>query len=66
MTNLFNSSCVSGLPVNATDEALTMFFENRRHSGGDQLEEIVQYPVEGRAVLTYPTPEGNIHYPMNT
>ena len=42
------------------DELLKMFFENRRRSGGDKIEDLYYQDKERRAVITFSHPDGCI------
>ena len=43
-----------------TEEILRMFFQNRKRSGGDEIEEMFYGSEERRAVITFAHPEGCI------
>jgi len=40
------------------EELLRMFFQNRKRSGGDDIEELIYQDKERRAVITFSHPEG--------
>jgi len=43
-----------------TKEVLSMFFQNRKRSGGDKIEDIIYYDEEHRAVVTFASPKGTV------
>ena len=45
---------------NMTEEILSMFFQNRKRSGGDEIEDMFFSVEEHRAVITFANPEGCI------
>jgi hypothetical protein len=50
---------VSGLNNNISDKLLDMYFNNRRKSGGyDVMIPIFMCPNEGKAVITFESPDG--------
>jgi len=51
---------VHDIAPGAKEEILKMFFENRKRSGGDPIEELIYYDEEHRAVITFAGPEGMI------
>ena len=51
---------VRDLAPDATQEILSMFFQNRKRSGGDQIEDMFYCVDERRAVITFSSPEGCI------
>jgi len=44
-----------------TKEVLSWFFQNRKRSGGDQIEDIIYYDEEHRAVVTFASPKGTVY-----
>jgi len=51
---------VCNMAVDIKEEVLKLFFENRRRSGGDKIEELYYQDEERRAVITFSHPEGCI------
>lgn len=49
---------VHGLDSEVDEDMLTMFFENKRRSGGGEIEEVELNPVLGVAYLTYVKAQG--------
>lgn len=49
---------VRDIAPDITEEILSMFFQNRKRSGGDEIEEVFFCAEERRAVITFTTPEG--------
>jgi len=43
-----------------TQEILKLFFQNRKRSGGDDIEDMYYCDNEHRAVITFTGPEGNV------
>jgi len=50
----------NGIPTNLSQEMLTMFFESKRHTGGEALDNCFYDQSNGRAVLTYTSPQGSL------
>ena len=48
---------VTGLAATTTEDAILNFFENKRRSGGGDVESVDQNPVLGTAVITFTTAE---------
>jgi len=51
---------VCNMALDITEDVLRLFFENRRRSGGDKIEELYYQDEERRAVITFFHPEGCI------
>jgi len=51
---------VCDLAPNLTEQLLTMFFESRKRSGGDKIEDMFYCSDERRAVITFTHTEGCI------
>ena len=51
---------VRDLAPNITEQFLTMFFESRKRSGGDKIEDVFYCSDERRAVITFAHTEGCI------
>jgi len=49
---------VRELAPDITEDILSMFFQNRKRSGGDKIEEMLYSVEERRAVITFHSPEG--------
>lgn len=49
---------VTGIAAKTTKDALLNFFENKRRSGGGEVEEIQYNEDEGLAEVTFYSPEG--------
>ena len=50
---------VSGIGGDISDDLLDMFFTNRRKSGGyEVMSPILMIPKEGKAVVTFKSPDG--------
>lgn len=49
---------VSEIPEGATEDALTLFFENRRKFGGGNIESCSLDETNGTAFITFEEPEG--------
>jgi len=49
---------VHELAPDITEEILSMFFQNRKRSGGDEIEDMFYCGEERRAVITFRSPEG--------
>lgn len=50
----------NGIPTHLSEEMVTMIFESKRQTGGDVVDDIFYDQSNGRAVLTYKSPEGNL------
>jgi len=51
---------LTDLAPDMTQEILSMFFQNQKRSGGDQIEDVFYCADEHRAVITFLTPGGRI------
>ena len=49
---------VSNIPQGASEDLLTNFFENKRRSGGDDIDEIDYDEGARTAIITFKDPEG--------
>jgi len=49
---------VRDIAVDAKAEILALFFQNRKRSGGDHIEDLIYDDEEHRAVITFASPEG--------
>jgi len=58
-TQLSCAIIVQGLTPAASREMIMLLFENRKRSGGGLIEELVYVAEEGRAVITFESPDGS-------
>ena len=49
---------VSNIPQGSSEDLLTNFFENKRRSGGDDIDEIEYDEGTRTAIITFKDPEG--------
>lgn len=50
---------VSGLAPNTTQDAIWNYFENKRRSGGGEIENVELQPDLGKALVTFLNAKGN-------
>ncbi len=49
---------VCGIKTSTTDDAIELFFESKRHSGGDTVDRIQRATNKTVAYVTFENPEG--------
>ena len=51
---------VEGIDSNTGKDVLEMFFENKKRSGGGEIERIQMFPKDGRAIIRFADKEGKV------
>jgi len=55
---IFNTVKISGLTKNTPKEMISMYFENKKRSGGGSLRVIEYLKEKGKIVIKFDNPEG--------
>ena len=51
---------VTGLSATTTKDSIEMFFENKRRSGGGEVEHVDYAPDQGKAIVTFANAESKL------